>query len=114
MDYPLAPGLGASNLNHHKGGWAGLGCTLIQANVFTHVLFPPWFRTDVTGWVDENGHHKEANIKSPYGGQDKWLFYTLRREGIRVVQVDGKCEHLRVDYTPKGFRIRSLLDVEAE
>lgn len=80
--------------------WCGLGCTLIKSSVFLSLDYP-WFRVDKTlslntwTWMslpDDYVAHKN------YGTLDIWFCCQAREKGFKIVQVEGECDHLKLDH----------------
>ncbi len=77
--------------------WCGLGCTLVKSEVFSK-LEKPYFRSDkvlllnswpVIQWIN-------AGVQA-YGGQDIYFCMMAREKGFKIKQVDGECDHLRLE-----------------
>lgn len=79
----------------HKTLWCGFGCTMVKRHVFEKVAYP-WFRSDkklrlnTMEWID-------VTNKDTYGGHDIWFFSHAREAGCTFLEIDGECEHLRLD-----------------
>jgi hypothetical protein len=75
--------------------WCGLGCTLINRNVFNN-LDKPYFRSDIELRLND-----WKWVKSPpdkYGGQDIYFCTKAREKGFKIVQVEGiECKHLKLE-----------------
>lgn len=79
--------------------WCGLGCTLVKAEVLKNLDYP-WFRVDKTltlntwTWNDL----PEAYIATKnYGSLDIWFACQARAKGFKIAQIDGECDHLKLD-----------------
>lgn len=77
--------------------WCGLGCTLVNAEVFK-TLPKPYFRSDkqllLNNWPEEQW------IDAPhgnYGGQDIYFCVQARKAGYKIDQAEGECKHLRLE-----------------
>jgi len=79
--------------------WCGLGCTLVKAKVFEN-WEAPWFRTDKTlrlnDWTWQELPKDYIENKN-YGGLDIWFCCEARRRGFTIGQVEGECDHLRLE-----------------
>jgi len=104
VDYPVgAAADGWGCLVRDPAGqilWCGLGATLISRKAFERVP-RPWFTTDFTFVKQGPEWVLVANHQLPerrYGGQDIAFCMNLRREGLRIGQVDGMVAgHAKVD-----------------
>lgn len=98
--YQLDNGQPAYRLNRLKEPqYAGLGCMLARAEVFSQDLEPPWFKTSVSYTHDIDGTLTVAqeNVKSAgYGRLDVHFYQTLKSKGILWGIADVTCAHLRV------------------
>ena len=75
--------------------WCGLGCTMIRKEVF-YFLEKPWFRADrVLRLNDWTWQKVEADKE--YGGHDIYFFLKAREARFEIAQVEGECEHLKLD-----------------
>ena len=103
VDYPVGA-KAYSTIMEKKGEiwWCGLGCTLIDREVFADLRYP-WFRTDKTWRITdaETMELVEENIPNKYGGHDINFGMELRRVGIPIVAVSGLVSgHLEVIKLP--------------
>ena len=106
VDYPV--GEKAYSTLMEKDGkiwWCGLGCTLIDRQVFEDVP-EPWFRTDKT-WRITNADTMEMveeDVPNKYGGHDIYFGMQLKKHGIPITTLKNiTAGHLRViDDTPRG------------
>ena len=77
--------------------WCALGCTLIKAEVFSK-LEKPYFRSDkvllLNSWPSVSWINAGAQA---YGGQDIYFCMMAREKGFKITQVDGECDHLKLE-----------------
>lgn len=105
VDYPV--GEKAYSTIMQKGDdiwWCGLGCTLIDRQVFED-LPDPWFRTDKTWRITnaETMEMVEEDVPNKYGGHDIYFGMQLRKHGIPIVSLDTiSAGHLRIDDSTRG------------
>lgn len=82
--------------------WCGLGCTLIDRQVFSDIP-EPWFRTDKT-WRITNADTMEMveeDVPNKYGGHDIYFGMQLRKHGIPITTLKNTTAgHLRIDDDP--------------
>lgn len=78
--------------------WCGLGCTLVNRQVFEALEYP-YFRVDKVlrendwTWQELPEDYIE---KKNYGTLDIWFCWQARAKGFRIAQVEGECEHLKL------------------
>lgn len=93
IDYPFRAQL--NNVSRdHKGEImsCGLGCTMVRANIYSH-LKKPYFRSDRRyDWQTRKWY--KCNAHKVYGLQDMWFTYIVRKAGFKIKQVPGECIHL--------------------
>lgn len=79
--------------------WCGLGCTLVKREVFEALEYP-YFRVDKTlrlnDWTWQDLPEEYIRTKQ-YGSLDIWFCMQARAKGFEIVQVEGECEHLKLD-----------------
>lgn len=79
--------------------WCGLGCTLVKRQVL-EALDYPYFRADkvlsLNDWTWKDLPEEYIKTKN-YGSLDIWFFTKAREKGFQIKQVEGECEHLKLD-----------------
>lgn len=100
IDYPVCNGI--STVYRSKGRilFTGLGCTLINTDVFTELPYP-WFETSKSYQICMQGGSvtmmKEVDIPYEYGGNDVAWGLKLNNAGYRIGAVKGmECRHLKL------------------
>ena len=102
VTYKLKGGLlSHRNINQEDDAplsFAGLGCTLIKAEVFDW-LEKPCFRTDRGYYFHGDGGVDEFHNETVYGGQDIHFWAQATKHDFKKVLVDGECKHLYLKET---------------